>query len=227
MNKVCDLVQRWLNECDAHKNCTPHDDAPMPTRVLVLIGDNTQPLIRLIESNGRQGRYLALSHCWGKAGRLPLLTTSENYLEHQKGIPFNNLPKTFQDTVQFAQGIGIRYLWIDSLCIIQGDSQDWHSEASKMGDVYWNAALVVAASGAKDSSEGLFVSDRQPSTIIQLPYMSAGERKGTFNMSKLPEDSDSDPCNGPLDSRAWTLQERYLARRLVAFMPACISWAWF
>ena len=103
----------------------------MPTRVLALVGDNTQLSIRLIESRGWQGRYLALSHCWS-TGKLPLRTTSENYREHQSGIPFKNLPKTFQDTVQFAQGIGIRCLWIDSLCIIQGDGRDWHSEAAKM-----------------------------------------------------------------------------------------------
>ena len=204
MNKVCDLVQRWLNECNVHENCTPLDDTPMPTRVLTLVGDNTQPSIRLIESKGRQERYLALSHCWGEAGKPPLRTTSENYQEHKSGIPFKNLPKTFQDTVELAQGIGIRYLWIDSLCIIQGDSRDWHSEAAKMGDVYRNAALVVAASGAKDSSEGLFVSERQPSTVLQIPYISDGECKGTFNMMRLPNNSDSDPRTGPLDSRAWT-----------------------
>jgi hypothetical protein len=224
MDKVCDQVQHWLNECGAHERCTPHDETPMPTRVLALGGDSTQPLIRLIESKGWKGRYLALSHCWGKAGKFPLRTTPENYQEHQIGIPFINLPKTFQDTVEFAQGIGIRYVWIDSLCIIQGDSRDWHSEAAKMGDVYWNAALVVAASGAKDSSEGLFISERRPSSILQLPYKLAGECKGTFNMMEHPKDSYSDPSTGPLNDRAWTLQERYLAQRLVAFMPACISW---
>ena len=136
MENVCDLVQRWLNECNAHERCMPLDDTPMPIRVLALVGDNTQPLIRLIETKGRQGRYLALSHCWGEAGKLPLRTTSENYQKHQSSIPFNNLPKTFQDTIKFAQGMGIRYVWIDSLCIIQGDSRDWHSEAAKMGEVY-------------------------------------------------------------------------------------------
>jgi hypothetical protein len=59
MNKVCDLVQRWLKECDSHKYRTPYDDTPMPSRVLALVGDNTQLSIRLVESKGRQGRYLA------------------------------------------------------------------------------------------------------------------------------------------------------------------------
>lgn len=197
----------------------------MPTRVLALCGEDTRPYVQLIESKGRKGRYLALNHCWGSNEKLPLRTTSKNYQVHQGGIPFRDLPKTFQDTVEFAQGIGIRYVWIDSLCIIQGDSQDWHSEAAKMGDVYWNAALVVAASGAKDSSEGLFISDRPLSTILRLPYRMGGECKGTFNMMRLPQGNERHPGFGPLEKRAWTLRERYLARRLIAFMPDCISWA--
>lgn len=146
---------------------------------------------------------------------------------HQHGIPFENLPKTFQDTVEFAQGIGIKYVWIDSLCIIQGNSQDWHLEAVKIRDVYWIVAFVVAASGAKDSSEGLFVSERPILAILRLPYRVTRECEGTFNMGKLPKkrkDSDCNPAAGPLDRRAWTLKERYLAQRLITFMPHCISW---
>jgi hypothetical protein len=100
MNKVCDLVQRWRNECDAHKNCIPDDDRSMPTRVLALCGDDAQPSVQLIESKGRKGRYLALSHCWGPCWgpieKRPLRTTSDNHQVHQDGIPFGDLPKTFQ-----------------------------------------------------------------------------------------------------------------------------------
>lgn len=224
MNKVCDLVQRWRNECDTHENCMPEDDNPMPSRVLAICGDDARPPVQLIETKGQQGRYLALSHCWGSNEKRPLRTTSENYHIHQIGIPFGDLPKTFQDTVKFAQGIGIRYVWIDSLCIIQGNSQDWHSEAANMGDVYRNAALVVAASGAKDSSEGLFIDNRPLSTVLRLPYRMGGECKGTFNMIRLPGIERRHPKHGPLEKRAWTLQERYLVPRFIAFMPRSISW---
>jgi len=88
---------------------------------------------------------------------------------HEEGISFGDLPKKLQDTMEFAQGVGIKYVWIDSLCIIQGNGQDWHSEAAKMGEVYRNAAFVVAASGAKDSSEGLFISERPFSPVLRLP----------------------------------------------------------
>jgi hypothetical protein len=224
MSKVCDLAQQWRMDCSAHARCAAEADVALPSRVLALCGIASQPSVKLVESNGRQGRYVALSHCWGSVERPPLRTTSENFQAHRDGISFLDLPKTFQDAVEFAQGIGIRHIWIDSLCIVQDNHNDWLSEAAKMGDVYRNATLVVAASGAKNSSEGLFITDRSPATVLRLPYRVAGEVKGTFNMMRSPTVWDWHPAAGPLDRRAWTLQERYLARRLVTFMPKGITW---
>lgn len=144
---------------------------------------------------------------------------------HQQGIAFEDLPRTFQEFVEFAQCIGIRYVWIDSLCIIQGNSQDWHSEAANMRGVYQNAALVIAASGAKDSSQGLFINDRPARHVFRLPYWMDAEVKGTFNMMQSPDESEWHPKHGPLEKRAWALQERYLARRLISFMPRGILWS--
>lgn len=223
MNETRDLIWHWRNVCTTHQSCVAEEDALMPTRVLRLCGDSPRPSIQLLGSRGQKGRYIALSHCWGSTGKQPLQTTSKNLIAHQVGIPFKDLPKTFQDLVALAQAIGYSYVWIDSLCIIQDNRRDWHAEAKKMGDVYRNAALVVAASGAKDSSEGLFITDRPSSTIFRMPYRIAGEVKGTFNMTPLPN-KDWHPESGPLETRAWALQERYLARRFIAFMPRGVIW---
>ena len=126
--------------------------------------------------------------------------------------------------MNIARSIGIRYIWIDSLCIIQGNSRDWHSEAAKMGDVYRNAAFVIAASGAEDSSQGLFINNRIAEKAFRLPYRINDEVEGTFNMVQSPEESDWHPAHGPLEKRAWALQERYLAQRLITFMPRGITW---
>ncbi|KAH3951841.1 hypothetical protein HBI70_149300 [Parastagonospora nodorum] len=70
-----------------------------------------------------------------------------------------------------------------------------------MGDAYYNAALVVAASGAKDSREGLFVNERTISTVLQLPYKVTGEYRGAFNMTQLPNRTkkiDHHPAASPL-----------------------------
>jgi hypothetical protein len=144
---------------------------------------------------------------------------------HQKGIAFEDLPRTFQDFVNIARSIGIKYIWIDSLCIIQGNSRDWHSEAAKMGDVYRNAAFVIAASGAKDSTQGLFINNRSAKNIFRLPYRIADEAGGTFNMMKVPDVSNWHPECGPLEKRAWALQERYLARHYITFMPHGVTWS--
>lgn len=94
-----------------------------------------------------------------------------------------------------------------------------------MGDVYQNAALVIAASGAEDSSRGLFINDRSVRTLFELPYRLDAGVKGTFNMMQSLDESDWHPARGPLETRAWTLQERYLARHLITFMPCGITWS--
>ena len=78
--------------------------------------------------------YAALSHCWGKVR--PLTTTSTNLNQHLISIPLSSMPEMFQDAVIASRELGIRYLWIDSLCIIQDSVEDWELECSKMGRVY-------------------------------------------------------------------------------------------
>jgi len=197
----------------------------LPTRVLVLsrADKNSQIGIRLMESNGRKGRYIALSHCWGPEDKMHLRTTKTNLQEHLSNIAFDQLGKTFQEVVMFAHGASIDLVWIDSLCILQGDNSDWHKEAQAMRDVYRNAALVVLASGARDGSEGLFIADREPAVRYRMPYVHDKVKNGVFNLAVYPS-GEIDPTLSPLHYRAWAFQERLLARRIVAFMSGGISW---
>jgi hypothetical protein len=64
----------------------------------------------------------------------------------QAGIAFESLPALFQDAVVATRNLGIPYLWIDSICIIQDSKQDWEAESAKMGSVYRNAYVTIAAS---------------------------------------------------------------------------------
>lgn len=154
----------------------------------------------------------------------PLRTTSHNLGNHLEGIPFDNLAKTFQDTIMLALGIGIEYVWIDSLCIVQDDREDWHQEATEMGRIYRDAALVIAASGARDSSDGLFIRET-PFTMTTNPMTRPSwSCHRPFNAALLPEREFPEVDHGPLYKRAWALQERYLASRIVMFMPTSVSW---
>jgi hypothetical protein len=72
------------------------------------------------------------------------------------GIAISSLPKTFQDAVLVANALSLRYLWIDSLCIIQDSEQDKATELPSMGDYYYGSAFNISADAAQDSREGLF-----------------------------------------------------------------------
>lgn len=68
------------------------------------------------------------------------------------------LPQTFQDAIAVTHNLTIRYLWVDSLCIIQDDPQDWQRESSRMASIYGNAYLVFSATHAAQESQGCFSS---------------------------------------------------------------------
>lgn len=188
------------------------------------LGDPGTTDVVLIETKGRRGNYCALSYCWGPPGIQTLITTKGNLEQRLSGIAFDSMPKTFQDAVQIARQISVRYLWIDGLCIIQGDAEDWTRESKQMGGIYQMACLVIAASGAVSPKDGCFVSSPRDLQSVDLPfYSSTGQNNGSFHVCGFCWE-DYQPAFGPLRSRGWALQESYLARRCLSFMPGGPSW---
>ena len=124
-----DRIKAWLKECEAgiadkHKMCLPSEASQfqLPTRLLKIVQERGEFKISLKEVYGETLRYATLSHCWGE--HQPLRTTKENLNHHVKEIKWSSLPRTFQDAVMVSHGLGISYLWIDSLCIVQDDEVD-------------------------------------------------------------------------------------------------------
>jgi len=101
--------------------------------------DSASP-IRLISSNGLKADFAALSHCWG--GVTPLTATKATLASRMRQIEMSELPKTFQEVVQIVRRLNLRYLWIDTLCIIQDDPKDWMQESADMCHVYRDACYV-------------------------------------------------------------------------------------
>jgi hypothetical protein len=129
----------------------------MPTRVIDVGDASHSP--HLYQTRGARAAFVALSHCWGtkQVGYKSLATTSVNLHAHCHEIPLESLPKTFRDAFLVTRELGLRFLWIDSLCIIQDSNEDWDLEASRMAHVYNNAYLTLAADLAPHSNVGLFV----------------------------------------------------------------------
>jgi hypothetical protein len=140
-----------IRACDRDHDCFDQDKPRfLPTRVL----DIGRPSLKLHESKSEEGRYVCLSHCWGKP-RPRVQTTKETLPEYLVKIP-DDLPKTFRDAVKIAQAFGVRYLWIDTLYIIQGDNEDLEQELSRMEEIYENAYFTIAATASLSSEGGCF-----------------------------------------------------------------------
>ncbi|TVY44704.1 hypothetical protein LOCC1_G004620 [Lachnellula occidentalis] len=215
------LASEWLRNCnDHHDNCLhASHDCKLPTRLLRIDRQNCQ-LTHSVNLPCNT-KYATLSHCWGTGQNLKL--TKSNLHAFENTIPWNELCKTFQDAIFIASKLDIDYLWIDSLCIIQDDGEDWRKESVLMSQVYGNSYLNIAAAGASDGSQGCFFEDnRMRVNRLQVETIENGKGK-LFDC--IPE-GIYDYCvsNTPLSSRAWTLQERLLAPRTLHFSRAQILW---
>ncbi|KAF4987869.1 hypothetical protein FGRMN_10109 [Fusarium graminum] len=235
------LLTGWINDCNSHhKGCTDQNTR-LPKRVLDVGTEKTKHVF-LHVSSGEPAPYVALSHCWGSTG-IRLKTTKSTIKDHQRAISFQELPKNFQDAVVITRSIGIRYLWIDSLCIVQDDTEDWQVESSKMSYIYHSAYLVLAASQAANSDEGFLDRRQAPttSTLYQIRVRDEPVRIGQIRnldstVSKIYVQSlglsrhgtelrhHSTAVYSPLNRRAWVLQENILPSRIVHF--TCHEMLW-
>ncbi|KAK8079274.1 hypothetical protein PG994_003081 [Apiospora phragmitis] len=135
---------------------------------------------------------------------------------------------TFQHAVTTVRSLGIRYIWIDLLCIIQDSEEDWQTEAATMGKVYQHALLNVAATHGKNSHSGLFTS-QDPQTSFAV-FQMKGEETGGIEIVMtedltIPSGYWTDEVQqGTLNKRAWVQQERLLSPRIIHFAHKHMIW---
>lgn len=165
------------------------------------------------------GEWVALSHQWGQGDMLR--TLPGNKQNHIDGIPFSQLPETFKDAVKVTRALGRSYLWIDSLCIIQGPGPhgDFEQEAKRMEDVYSGAYCVLAAAmlpldhAVEPSRSVGFLQTRQPRASVTL----RDKKSAPFYIYEAIDDFDLHVLQSSLNQRGWVFQEHALARRTVYF----------
>jgi hypothetical protein len=196
----------------------------MPTRILRVGRQADDPIRLQANPPGSKGQYAALSHCWGANQTFTLTQQSMDALI--KGVALSDLPLTFRDAVTVSRTLGLQYLWIDSLCIFQGDPEDWRTESVKMRAVYSNATIVIAASNA-ESDEAGFLNRHVSGEIIGILDDARHAPRPSFYLQR-PEYPLYPPgaplLSEPLSFRAWALQERYLARRSLSFGSQQMLW---
>lgn len=216
------LLRQWLKHCNQNHNCSSSNSC-LPTRVIDVGSGGTPSTtpIRLYSrsSSEEQGRYVALSHRWlsdpeGLRRHSHLL--GDTYLAMHKNIDFDGLPKTFQDAITVTRELKIQYIWIDSLCIIQDDVDDWNREASRMEDVFSSAYLTIAATSATDG----FIRPRRPRELVTVQ----DEREGRYYVCEFIDNLQGDIEEGPLNQRGWVLQERALSHRTLHFTSNQVYW---
>lgn len=226
-----ETIRQWVEDCvSSHPECrlgvlgeAIGPNAPLPTRVIDVrtYGRCDQPPL-LVETEDQTGCYVALSHCWG--GHSQVTTTKSTLRLHKEGIDFDSLSKTFQDAIVVTRSLQVQYLWIDSLCIVQDDAEDWRKESAVMGEIYERAYCTIAGSSAIDGSVGLFIS-RPAQEVLKLPCAPDAPHKGYFYLTTEPPPAVKELDGGPLNSRAWVLQERVLSRRTIHFAKNQVYWS--
>jgi hypothetical protein len=191
----------------------------LPKRVLD-IGALLNPTVPCLKEfpNPTQGRYACLSHCWSESE--PLATTLVTMQYMKDGIPTTDLSPTLQDAIKLTRYMGVQYLWIDSICIIQDSKADWEEESAKMASYYGDSLFTIT--GAREKSKGLFGEREFYGPYCKLDIMSEDYRPQSIYFLPHPHVPVRAQGNAFLSpskiySRGWTLQEDLLSPRVISF----------
>ena len=231
-DSTMEKIRTWLKQCEHHGTCNRWNEitgiAPaMPTRLLKLVPStaNEPRNVKLAFFGQDQAqeavRYATLSHCWGDGLSLRLL--QQNLKSFPVSIEWERLPKTFQEAISVCLRLDICYLWIDALCIIQDSHEDWAHEAGRMTHVYANSFLNILAADSRDSTEGLF-RDQDPSVFRAFSFPPRDHKKVGGSYVAYSNTWRDFVSQSPLCSRAWTIQERFLAPRAIYFSGDQVHW---
>lgn len=220
----------WINTCERdHEDCRVSNAPVLPKRVVQIVSDTIGALtVHLVEPEPlTEGRYACLNHCWGKTQIVR--TISDNLERFKSEIPWNSLSKTFKDAIEFSHAIGIEYIWIDSLCIIQDSGKDWESEAAKMADYYANCHITLAATAAIDGNIGFFPKLPRYDEPLKIQGVHHGQSYHLIAEIGISHPYEVQPGSllipeFPLMTRGWVYQEQILSRRYVHFCAKEIVW---
>jgi hypothetical protein len=209
------VMKKWISDCCTfHQHASPKRNSN-PTR-LIKLGRYEDDGARLY-SPKHPVVFTALSYRWGLGKQSG--TTKDNVTKRYQELNTSDFPKTLQDAIHITRRLGLEYIWIDRVCIIQDDKEDWANEASLMAGIYASAYVVLSATATEDCENG-FLHKRQKPLLIR--YAQHGQRSQKVYARRI----ESHLCHRMkprtdyiLHGRGWCMQERFLARRIIHFLP--------
>lgn len=230
---------RWLEDCRLnHPKCQAKLNPNFVPSRLLRINTNNE-LFRLLDHDDTELRlpvaYAALSHRWSSETEAIILTTANLEDRKQHGIAVDDLPGVMRDAIFVLRRLGLSYIWIDSLCIIQNSAADWQHEAGQMADVYSNAELTLSATWVPGQGQSLFCDRQDPrefSTMDIGPIQPNGMRPfflrpslQHFEADRLDSRAlDANKKYWPLMNRGWVYQEQFLSPRSLHFTRHELAW---
>ncbi|ETS75649.1 hypothetical protein PFICI_12593 [Pestalotiopsis fici W106-1] len=228
------VLTGWLRNCDRDHECMPlGNQSFLPTRLLdVNFSATSCRLISDTNQLGQNSKYLALSHRWGTHPDPSLATkivcTYETNIQRlAEGVEDSDFPPLYQDAISVARKLGVRYLWIDSLCIIQAEpgnpndrdqGRDFLREAGKMELVFSSAYATIATTCAGSPAEH-FLKRRPKRQFATIPT-----ERGPYYLAEVIDKFSEDVDRSELNSRGWVFQERALSRRTIYFAEKQTYW---
>ncbi|KAH8660529.1 heterokaryon incompatibility protein-domain-containing protein [Xylariales sp. PMI_506] len=246
VQEIARYLLNWLSWCAKnHHVCErvqgeQKTDGSKPPARLLQLGSTENPTLRVVDFLDPETKFAALSYCWGKGQQVKLTSTTLG--DFRAAIAEDALPQTIKDAIILTRELGIEYLWIDALCIIQDSAEDWQAESGKMANVYGAAYVVISADRGESCDAGFLGSRATPYEVIHLGHeniegsdngninstgpmyafikkgnrVDTGELMHNFVLSGyLSEQQMASAC--PVYGRGWCLQEQVLATRLAHF----------
>ena len=224
---VLSRARVWLEQCtESHKVCATIGANYYPKRLLHILRSGDKTTCRLVhgaEARSIGSGYCTLSYRWGPEVEL-LMLTHRNEHELQQAIADDDLPNLAREAVQITHALGVRFLWIDSLCLKQDVQDEMRQELITMGLVYQNALCNIAA--AAGDPDKIF-QDREPydTNCCQVYVKRQGHNLSQTRLRLVNEGYWSEYVSqSSLLKRGWTYQERLLARRTLFFAEGQIFW---
>ncbi|KAK8127285.1 HET-domain-containing protein [Apiospora sp. TS-2023a] len=219
------FLEKCLKDCTEEENHGIHENCTtgwfVPTRLVEICESGAFRVVQLPPDTDTC--YTALSYCWGQGSSIKATSANIDLLAQECSI--SELPAVLRDAISITRKLGIDYIWIDALCILQDDASDWEREASFMDSIYKEAYLTIAASSSSDVHDSFL--DRQSASH------SVGLQLETFDGRDLHIRARKRPACGvhasfeapdPWRRRAWTFQEQQLATRLISFTANELQW---